>query len=92
MLITVGYFTSIEQKFLITGHGFLPCDRDFALIEKNKKKYTMYEPFQWVEVIATSKITNHFQVLYTSQDNFIDLSLVEAGIHKEPNFKITDYV
>lgn len=36
-LISCKYFTEIHQKFLSTGHSFLPCDRDFALIEKQKK-------------------------------------------------------
>lgn len=37
-LIFCKYFTEINQKFLSTGHSFLPFDRDFALIEKQKKK------------------------------------------------------
>ena len=36
-LIALQYFTEVNQKFLVTGHSFLPCDRDFALIEKIKK-------------------------------------------------------
>lgn len=27
----------VKQKFAVTGDSFLPCDRDFALIEKYKK-------------------------------------------------------
>lgn len=30
-------FRTIEHRFLISGHTYLPCDRDFALIEKHKK-------------------------------------------------------
>lgn len=36
-LVTMKYFSSVEQKFLTSGHSFLPCDRDFALIERKKK-------------------------------------------------------
>lgn len=32
--IRCGYFTEVHQKFLVTGHSFLPCDRDFALEEE----------------------------------------------------------
>lgn len=41
-LAKCGYFTEINQKFLSSGHSFLPCDRDFAVIEKAKKQQTMF--------------------------------------------------
>ncbi|GFN84878.1 hypothetical protein PoB_001138400 [Plakobranchus ocellatus] len=31
-------FKSIEHKFPIPGHTFLPCERDFDVIEKKKKE------------------------------------------------------
>jgi hypothetical protein len=31
-----GTFDSIEHRYLVSGHSFLPCDRDFAQIEKRK--------------------------------------------------------
>ncbi|XP_051158212.1 uncharacterized protein LOC127279729 [Leptopilina boulardi] len=37
-LIHERYFTSAEQKFLVSGHSFLPCDRDFALIQRMVNK------------------------------------------------------
>ena len=35
-LVAHGMFQNIEQKFLVSGHSFLPCDSDFALIEKRE--------------------------------------------------------
>jgi len=26
----------IDHKFLVSGHSFLPCDKDFGLVEKQK--------------------------------------------------------
>ncbi|KAJ8879142.1 hypothetical protein PR048_019748 [Dryococelus australis] len=40
------YFTMIDQKFLVSGHSFIPCCRDFALIERRKKKFIVYHPKQ----------------------------------------------
>lgn len=37
-MIREGLFEKIEHRFLVSGHTFLPSDRDFALIEKYKKK------------------------------------------------------
>jgi len=28
------YPTQIDHKFLVSGHSYLPCDRDFGVIEK----------------------------------------------------------
>jgi len=54
-LIFCKYFTEINQKFLSTGHSFLPCDRDFALIEKQKKTAKVLVPSQWKYVIANAR-------------------------------------
>lgn len=91
-LVSLKYFSSVEQKFLVTGHSFLPCDRDFALIERNKKNCVVYVPFQWVEVIANARISNNFLVYYMYQEDFVDLQIILAGIFRNPACKITDYV
>lgn len=40
-----GVYESIEHRFLIPGHTRLPCDRDFALIEKQKNRVVqVYSP------------------------------------------------
>ncbi|KAJ4429631.1 hypothetical protein ANN_21832 [Periplaneta americana] len=36
-LVAKGRFDEISHKFLVSGHSFLPCDRDFAMIEKRKR-------------------------------------------------------
>jgi hypothetical protein len=35
-LVQNGHFDSVEQKFLVSGHTFMPCDRDFGVIKKEK--------------------------------------------------------
>lgn len=89
MLLRENYFTQVEQKFMVSGHSFLPCDRDFALIERVKKPSTVYVPFQWVDVIAKSKINNPFTVIYMHQTFFKDFSDAEKSIWKDPKCKIT---
>lgn len=61
LLLLEKYFTQVEQKFLTS---FLPCDRDFALIEHQKKVSRVYVPFQWADVIARSKVNNPFKVIF----------------------------
>lgn len=56
LLISRRIFTTIHQKFLTTGHSYLPCDWLFGLIEKKKQRATVIVPSQWMEVVQTTKI------------------------------------
>lgn len=43
-----------KQKCLITGHSFLPSDRDFAVI-RAKKVVKVYIPqHHWIQIIANT--------------------------------------
>ncbi|KAJ8874385.1 hypothetical protein PR048_025234 [Dryococelus australis] len=89
-LIEKKYFTTIDQKFLVSGHCFLLCDRDFALIERRKKKKsTVYHSKQWLEVIVNASPA--FSAYYMDKENFIDLSAIEGMFKKQPDFKITSF-
>lgn len=48
-------FAIHNEKFLSTGQSFSPCDRDFALIEKQKKKSKVLVPSQWKYFIANAR-------------------------------------
>ncbi|KAJ8896177.1 hypothetical protein PR048_001520 [Dryococelus australis] len=74
------YFTTIDQKFLVSGHSFLPCTRYFALIERKNKKSTVYHPKQWLEVIVNANMA--FSAYYMDKEDFIDLSAIEGMFKK----------
>nr|CAI5843417.1 unnamed protein product [Callosobruchus analis] len=45
------------------GHSFLPCDRDFAVIKRNLKKYDrLYDLHEYTEIIIASSLKNKFTV------------------------------
>lgn len=90
-LIVQGYFSSVEQKFLTTGHSFLPCDRDFALIERKKKTATVYVPMDWVTVIANASSDRRFEVHCMKTDDFKNINIIKNSLNKG-SFKITEYV
>lgn len=47
-LVNNGRFSKIVHHLPEPGHSFLPCDRDFAQIEKKKrKKELLYLPEEW---------------------------------------------
>lgn len=62
-LIACGIFETIEHKFLVSGHSFLQCDRDFALIEKRKRKVKAMVPEDLKDIILSSSHTGRFEVV-----------------------------
>lgn len=57
-LVATGRFNIIYHRFPERGHSFLPCDRKFALIEKEKRKVTyLYLPEEWYSKVARTSQT-----------------------------------
>ena len=54
-MIELGLLRSVEHKFLVSGHTFLHYDRDFALIEKKKKKTILHEPKDLHDLIRSAR-------------------------------------
>ncbi|GFN78582.1 hypothetical protein PoB_000508800 [Plakobranchus ocellatus] len=68
-------FKSIEHKFPIPGHTFLPCERDFGVIEKKKwKTSAVYNPEGWYSLVEKAKTNNAFQVVRMRRQDFIDIA------------------
>ena len=54
-LVANGFFEEIEHKFLLSGHSYLPCDRDFAQIEKRKKVTKNFVPADLENMIRQAR-------------------------------------
>lgn len=80
-------FETVEHKFPIPGHTFLPCDRDFGVIEKKKRKTpAVYTPKGWFGLVRDCKKGKPFRVVEMSQkDNFIDIEPIKSRL----SFKTT---
>ena len=74
-LVYLNRFRSIDFHTPIRGHSFLPCDREFAVIERMKCKKDTVEMFtDWPAMIATKFATvaviqnykGHFDMLNKS--------------------------
>jgi hypothetical protein len=75
--------------FLCSGHSFLPCNRDLALIENRKKVSYVMVPSQWKYVTAESRINKPFTVVEIEQPHLKDLGVVESTMKLDQNLKIT---
>lgn len=85
-----GYFEEVHQKFLCSGHSFLPCDRHFALIEKQKRVSTVNVPTEWRYVIGESFVSRNFKIIEMNRDDFKNFEPIKQGIVKPSNLKITE--
>ena len=65
-------YRSIDHKFLVRGHTFLPNDRDFSCIEARKKVEMAYVPSDWVKIVQEARAKNPFIVNHCSQDFFVN--------------------
>nr|CAI5828727.1 unnamed protein product [Callosobruchus analis] len=77
---------SIDYKFLISGHTYLACDRDFDLIEKSKKSFNdIFIPSDWIKVITNARKKNPFKIITLNHTDFISTELLQKNIvnHKE---------
>lgn len=84
------YFTTIQQKFLPTGHSFMACDRMFGLIEQHKSKSSVMVPSQWETVIKDACPLKPFQIQNMTQQNIFDFKQLENHIPRPTSLKVTE--
>lgn len=72
----------ILHQFPEPGHSFLPCDRCFGLIEKEKrKKEIIYLPSEWKKLVK--KTSKKFSVIEVTQDMILDFTNTFKPIFKK---------
>ena len=75
-------YSIIAQKFLESGHSFLPNDADFSDIEKRKKfQPQIYHPQEWCNVMTEARSKSKpFEVVTMQPDDFFSTKPLELGI------------
>lgn len=72
-------YTIIEHKFMISGHSYLPNDRDFGSIEKaNRRIQHIFVPDDWCTLVEKLEGTTHsmslkWQLKISSRSRMFDL-------------------
>lgn len=90
-IMSKSYFTTINQKFMHTGHSFMPCDRLFALIEKKKKTATVNVPDDWIDVIRSARVNNPFTMIRMTQGNIYNIKNLCSLVPKPHDLKVTEF-
>lgn len=71
----------IDHKFMVSGHSYLACDRDFGVIEKHKRKSSdIYVPKDWVKIVRESRKKNPFVVIEMEAKDFISTKVLETNV------------
>lgn len=71
---------TIDQKFLISGHSFLPNDSDFGSVELAAKGKSIYVPQQWYEIMASCRRKKKFIISQMSSDEILSTEPLEKCI------------
>lgn len=72
---------TIDIKFMVSGHSYLPNDRDFGVIEKEIQRHeNIYEPNEYYEIIRTCKEKLPFKVIEMNREEFLSTSTLEKSI------------
>ena len=67
-----GDFCSVNHKSLVQGHTYLPNDRDFAQVEKQKGVAQVHLPQDWIPYIQKAKKKHPFMVTSLTHGAFYD--------------------
>lgn len=88
-LVSLGVFDIIEQKFLVSGHSYLPCDRDFAQIEKRKRLCKAFVPEELHDIVRSAKHVNQFEVIDMTENRFVDIQAAADSLITTKNLQIS---
>ena len=67
-------YAVIDHKFMLSGHSYLPNDRDFGGIEgARRRRATMFTPEDWYTLVQDARRTNRFYVQRMGQAHFVSM-------------------
>ncbi|KAJ4439613.1 hypothetical protein ANN_07741 [Periplaneta americana] len=87
--VAIGLFEHIEQRFLLSGHSFLQCDSDFALIEKRQKVTKAFIPSDLLKIVQDSKVVKPFQTVSMLESYFLNMQDVAEQLISIKNLNIS---
>ncbi|CAG9773605.1 unnamed protein product [Ceutorhynchus assimilis] len=75
------HLKSIELRFLVSGHSFLPNHSDFGDVECVLKRQTkMYSPEDYIQVMKSCRRKHPIEVVSMEKKNFVSTKMLEKEI------------
>ena len=82
-LVTTGIFKTVDHKFALSGHSFLPCDRDFGLIEKRRRVICPMVLSDVADLIKSARPSREFNVVHVTSADWYDFHTLAASLKTE---------
>ncbi|KAF2890452.1 hypothetical protein ILUMI_15721 [Ignelater luminosus] len=70
----------IDHKFLVSGHSYLPNDRNFGTIKSFSKQRSVFVAEDWYQIIQKARTKNPFRVYKMEQADFASTKQLEQVI------------
>ena len=80
-------FEVIDHKFMVSGHSYLPNDRDFGNIETARRRCQhLFVPDDWCHLVRTARRRNPFAVTEMENKDFLSFEpLTKAIVNRKVN-------
>ena len=86
--IHMGKFDEIKHYFMVVGHSFLPCDRNFAHIEHKLNGVEVFSQDNYSDIIKACRKIRPFTVVNMSKNLFLDVELLQNSITNRSGGKL----
>ena len=74
-------YTVVDHKFMISGHSYLPNDRDFGSIENaNRRTQHVFVPEDWCTLVERARTKNPFHVVRMKRADFVSTKTIRSEI------------
>ena len=74
-------YTVIDHKFMVSGHSYLPNDRDFGGVESARRRQSqIFIPEHWYRLVEKARRTNPFTVVRMSASDFVSVNRLTENI------------
>ena len=74
-------YTVIDHKFMVSGHSYLPNDRDFGGVESARRRQPqIFVPEDWCTLVEKARRKNPFTVVRMSARSFVSVNRLTENI------------
>lgn len=80
--VHTGRFSSIHHYYLETGHSYLPCDRDFGVLEKHMRSKEVYTTDHYTTYMKSCRKSDPATVVRMDKDDFMNFNVLQKHINK----------
>ena len=74
-------YKTVNHKYMMPGHSYLPNDRDFVSIEKlSRRSPHVFVPNDWISLVENARGKNPFHVVAMATSDFVTTEAIRSQI------------